>query len=526
MHPNPMSRRLDHLPFDVLFLVLSYLNIEDSFHLGQTCKYLSSILQEGKTCRRLVETRAKFSYEHQLANDGQLNYPEAARRIFDRRRAFATANPFSAFVVGYGTSFIYHDGTLCYFDGYTIHVQDMRGCSKISKCFNIRDMLQASFHTIGHNVRLGLLHYNEGILTLLAKRSERQGDNWLIAVDTDSSSEDAPKILAIQPLRSTYKLVVRNSKHYLYYGTFTGTGNAGHSEWIFQLVSLFNDNAQYQPLQLQNVLGSDVGSTVAFEVHQGYFYAVSNETHFRGEGGNWINFYHCIRFPVDNPTDGALEVNDRVYRRKHTDGTIHDWWTDLALKTDEHTGELLIVEHRREWLIPHVSEKKRTFYQQRMTFASDVHEEHTDSGPPSHDTPLEVPVELSPCSDLAEFEREQYMNYDLSNKPLKSHPEYGFSDDPPHFGTSNKFRTYNLSCSTFLDIIQDTRQYSSIDPTGITVKCLRLRVGSRSRAPLASQKLPAEVVPSSASKGKEKAKMPRYMDCGRYRYSRITLWPP
>jgi hypothetical protein len=50
-----MTISLDNLPFDILFHVASYINLEDAVHLSHSCRQLNLLLQEGTLCRKLVE---------------------------------------------------------------------------------------------------------------------------------------------------------------------------------------------------------------------------------------------------------------------------------------------------------------------------------------------------------------------------------------------------------------------------------------------------------------------------------------
>ena len=109
-----------------------------------------------------------------------------------------------------------------------------------------------------------------------------------------------------------------------------------------------------KPLQLEDFTGSDIGSTVAFKIHNGFFYALSNKTPFNIKEVNWTIFYYCVRFRFKQPFKNALEINALeinacIYRRQHAEGPINDW-TNLSLQVDESTNHLIIVEPRCEWV--------------------------------------------------------------------------------------------------------------------------------------------------------------------------------
>lgn len=50
-----MTFSIDRLPYDVLYGVCLYLNIEEVVHLSNTCRQLSILLTEETLCRRLIE---------------------------------------------------------------------------------------------------------------------------------------------------------------------------------------------------------------------------------------------------------------------------------------------------------------------------------------------------------------------------------------------------------------------------------------------------------------------------------------
>jgi hypothetical protein len=52
-----MTLSLDQLPFDVFFSIVPSLLLDDVVHLGQTCRRLRALLDEGTLCRSVVEVR-------------------------------------------------------------------------------------------------------------------------------------------------------------------------------------------------------------------------------------------------------------------------------------------------------------------------------------------------------------------------------------------------------------------------------------------------------------------------------------
>jgi hypothetical protein len=286
-------------------------------------------------------------------------------------------------------------------------------------------------------------------------------------------------------------------------------GNHGHHEWEIRGISLSPEHPLTpcsQPLQLEEFFGTDINSTIAFEIHAGYFYAVSNQTTFDAEELDWTSFYHCIRFPLPLPLTDALEVNTRVYRRQHKEGPIHDSWTDLTIQINEATNLPMIVESRREWQ-KSSSRQSRTFYTTAITF------ENEPAGTPGSGPLLpddDVFTELVDSSNNPHYapERARYT--------WEFHPE--FSPDSESSARSfilarTKFRAYNLACTSFLDLVEDER----CCPGYSSVPCLRIRIGSRRIAPTDW---------AAPGDGTQRAiNFPFVENDTAYRHSKIKMWP-
>lgn len=384
-------------------------------------------------------------------------------------------------------------------------------------------------------VKFKLMNYCEGVLTLLCEPCRGyEGSSWIIALNV---MHEQPNLLnCIGPLESTNKIFVRHTASYLCYGMHCSTGTHGHQEWKIRGVSLDGQRRSETFIQLEDFVGSDIGSTVSFEIHDGYFYAVSNQTSFEAEEVDWTSFYHCVRFPIHNMSREALEVRRHIYRRQHAEGPINDSWIDLSLQADEQTNQLTIVEARREWLNGG-SEQRRTFYTTPIDFTqasgSSSMATSSSSSPVLNPTP---PAPLYPDDPLAgTIDSLNHPNYapTQERKLQHAHPEYGLftrpdggflSDPAPSFILSKtKLRAYNLSCCAFLDIVDD----NSCCPSSPR-SCLRLRVGSRRVAPL--QPLPT--LDAARAKGKQAVRdiagIPQAQGTDpedRFVHSPIIMWP-
>ncbi len=318
---------------------------------------------------------------------------------------------------------------------------------------------------------------------------------------------------------SSSKLFIRHNSRYLYYGTHTGMGGDGHHKWEIHGTSLdkkFPLPIRERPLLLENFHGTDIGSTVAFEIHNDYFYAVSNQGTFEVEEIDYTSFYHWVRFPVNKPLQEAIEKSERLYRRQHSQGPIHDSWTDLSLQVDECTNETVIVESRREWAQAS-SRQSRTFYVTKL-------EQDIKSASEATLSDLDLAEEqLLPDDILASLVDSSNNPNFMPTPPLWSwsqHPEFSKSDEYPRsfILARTKFRAYNYSCTSFLDLVEDERCCN--DPS--KPPCLRLRVGSRRESSLLQ--LPTD------RKGKQRIATTtetQFVDNRvQYRHSKIKMWPP
>jgi len=379
----------------------------------------------------------------------------------------------------------------------------------------IRPVLESKFRAFG-NISVRLLYYADEILSVHAIPKYNSDDSHIFAINTAANLADGQRVIESVRLSECSKLFVRHNKHYLYYGTHTGIGDDGHHKWEIEGISLHEDfrmTERERPVLLDKFHGSDIGSTIAFEIHNNYFYAVSNQGTFEVEEIDYTSFYHVVRFPLDKPDD--VQKDERLFRRQHKQGPIHDSWTDLALQLDERTNETVIVESRREWAQAS-SRQSRTFYVTKMDF-----QEEDDTDEPSDEL-------LGPEDDLF------LPLIDSSNNPQwkptpdlyswSQHPEFSPTDPSPRSFTLSrtKFRAYSYPCTSFVDLVEDDRCCNNPSQA----PCLRLRIGSRRELGLSFTS-----TRNSTSNSKGKAPIddtkPSFVDTQTlYRQSPVRMWPP
>ncbi|KAF2122863.1 hypothetical protein BDV96DRAFT_9211 [Lophiotrema nucula] len=523
-----MTVSLDRLPFDILFHIASSLTLDDIIHLSQTCRQLRLLLGENTLCRKTIEAQFSYSREATLAQNHIISYTEAVQSIHERRDAFANAYPFSASIVGQGTALIYRQGVLCLLQGTSLRIVDIHASSEILALdlLSIIASPAASSSDSTTAPKVSLLYYSDGVLAFHCEKKGRPNDDRILAISTKPGLPDERRLMRDITLESSHRLFVRHNERYLYYGTYSGMGDHGHHEWEIRGVSL---DAHYllpctKALQLVDFFGTDIGSTVAFEIHQDWFYAVSNQTSFDVEELDWTSFYHCIRFPLDEPTLDAMKIEPRVYRRQHAEGPIHDSWTDLTLQSDELSNEIYIVESRREWQNGS-SRQLRTFYISKPlsqvafppTPDPETPSEECDPGIGSSSGPLLPPN--NPYTHLVDSTNNPHWAPNEPRYNPNFHPEFGpaCKSNRSFILARTKFRAYSLACNSFVDLVEDDRCCNN----PLAGPCLRLRVGSRRVAPLGwcppDDRTPGRV--DSAATTPED-------DDILYRHSNIKMFPP
>lgn len=465
--------------------------------------------------------------EAELAQAGETTYGQAIRRIYKRRQALASGSPVSASVIGTGTHLICNQGIACWIDQQSIQVRDLQrhgSPQSLSIKFIVRYLPRGRRDCLA----LRLLHYADGVLSLLCE--DNVSDTaYLLAIEVNPGS--IPKHL-MEPriIENTNRIFVRGTKDVLFYGVHSTHGAThGYNEWVIQGVSLcgkvFRKRCRTQnceikstdsePVQLKDFPGSDIGTTLAFKIHRGHFYALSNCSQFDVVEVDWTSFYHCIKFPIHDPRDKTCVVNRRIYRRQHAEGPINDSWNGLDLQVDERTNDLMIVEARTEWPIGG-SSHERTFYAERLSFPEPGKEAAQENAPPGD-------IFSNIKSDDANWSPDQV------REPWQNHPEganahanlaRGLPSAETYILARTKFQWYNFTARTFVDIVEEGCNCCENGRF-----CLRLRIGSRKpgsrqRTP----RLPVAYAPPSSCPSP--LPPPLLTERSRqYIYTPISTWP-
>ncbi|KZL86148.1 f-box domain-containing protein [Colletotrichum incanum] len=157
-----------------------------------------------------------------------------------------------------------------------------------------------------------------------------------------------------------------------------------------------------------------------------------------------------------------------MWRRQHDEGPIDDRWSTLQLEKDPVNGDIMVLECRREWLVDECS-STRTSYRTVLRFSDlqDHSNDDPDSNPESGTENNGIPP-IHPCSAstiaLAKRQRESSEFHRGDN-----------GSTTPAITLSQCFiRSYNHSCETFIDLVNDP------DASESMTRRLQLRSISRS----------------------------------------------
>ncbi|KAL2818879.1 hypothetical protein BJX63DRAFT_45207 [Aspergillus granulosus] len=477
-----MTKNLDSIPYDVFHQVASNLDCHDYIHLSRVNREINALTKSDSIARTIVKSDLLHTKEGREADRAKKGYRKAIGHLYDIKESFATAQPYSASVLGYGSSFLYTGGSLCYIFNDEIRALDVRGASRVEQVLNLPKVLRRAIPECNPEngmTRVSLMNYSDWIVAFLVELDDRQ-EAWLLAVDLQQRSRfgKSGRLRFRASLTSTQRLFVRHSRSYLYYGTHSAVGPHGHTQWEVNCADLNTMKTTSENMvTLDKFAGMEIGQTVCFEVYQDHLYAISTLVDFQEEEIDWTSYYVwiCLDPTLHIPKEGVK--THRTWRRQHREGPINDTWSDLSLREDEASGQLMILECRREWRNGG-SENCRTYYVQPLPSPADV-DKQQPTADYYHDT---IPDE--PLAKM--LDQNSKPNYERPRKRLRRHyhPEYEEEVEPTprrdFILAKTKFRTYNLSASSYFDLVNDplpSRRGGDLVPRDR----LRLRMVSRKR---------------------------------------------
>jgi hypothetical protein len=391
----------------------------------------------------------------QARRDGR--YGQALRRLLKRREAISTAAPFLAAIVAETEAWLFENGVLCHLHGDKLRILDIHGSASHELVVDIRRLLDEALPESRSFPKYEFhpLYYSDGIVSCRYSHRDPRLRSWLVVFRPAQN-----QILTVEPLNSAHKLFVRNNEHYLYYGTHSAIGPDGFRRWVIHGFDILGDGTGGEWLEkrlyLTELAGSDMGSTICFDIIDGYFYGLSNQTDFELERIDWASYYCCFRFPVQRSGFDSIEwlPKGHLWRRQHLEGPIDDRWTFLRIFRDEHSGELKILESRKEWLSGRGS-ATRSYYTKKILFGQ------SSSEGDDHDAD------------------DQDQHRDMERVRKRRADEVHIGDDASTsimFTLSKCFiRSYHVSSQTYLDLVDNP------SPSEPDRQRIRIRAGTRNR---------------------------------------------
>ncbi|KAI9792700.1 MAG: hypothetical protein M1816_001799 [Peltula sp. TS41687] len=406
----------------------------------------------------------------------------AADRVFNRREALAKANPFSVLVVGFGASFVYRQGILCYRSDDTFRILNVHDSGQLEKVIHLPTLIndEIAGHATHSPGAIKILNYSEDVLLCFYAVRRAIKEAYVLAIRIYAGRHGRARCLITHQTQDTERIIARNNRSFLCCGVYTCFGVDGRRGWTITCLSLSTEAKK--KIDLHNLAGSEVGVTVCFDVHQDYFYAVSTQSPFDAQAHNWVSYYHCYRFSLDDPQQERLE-QARIWRRNHADGPINNSWTTLRLHEDESSGSLVIVEIRREWL-DGASTSQRTYYSQPMDL-TDWHcrnpAEVQEPAPSMENQPKGTTVNL-PDEHYPVATRLRWWDY---RPPRHTHPGVDHLDHIPRFSlSSTKLQHFDPCSVTFLNLIHSLEEPQPNNANGRQPHArLRLQIGGRELRP-------------------------------------------
>ncbi|PYI26517.1 hypothetical protein BP00DRAFT_355793 [Aspergillus indologenus CBS 114.80] len=542
------SKNLDCIPYDVFYQIASRLGSQDLVQLGRVNGALYRLVQDENIARKAIENELRHTTEGQEAIAARKGYRKALGRVFDIREAFATAQPYSASLLAYGSSFLYSGGALTYIYREEIRVLDVHGASCTEQVLNLHRVVSRIIPSCDPNdetIHIRLMQYHDWNLAFTVEREDTE-ETWLIAVDMRPKLEchKTGRLRFITRLPDTRRLFVRLNTRYIYWGTHSMLSADGHLQWVVECADLQTGrNTTRAPLILDNFSGHDISQNVCFGVYDDHLYAVSTMIGHEAEEIDWTSYYVwlCVS-PTEETKQSTINFK---WRRQHREGPVNDTWSDLSLRVDEATKQLMILECRREW-INSGSENIRTYYMQSLPSPAEIEQSkqerfagllrRTRNAPP--------PPAVLPDEPLTR-------TLDSTNKPRYEPPQkrirrHYHQEYPP--GTDlakrrdfilarTKYRTYNLSSSTFVDLVTDaagpqpSHSINSTTTSGrIPTDQLRLRLTSRKRkSPIDSageEVEPGLLYPPELDDQDSSSRPPIDHSEERFESLGVHMWPP
>ncbi|KAB8213107.1 hypothetical protein BDV33DRAFT_210524 [Aspergillus novoparasiticus] len=172
---------LDRLPYDVFYLVVWTLDCHDFMHLSRVNRTLHGLMRDELLAKKTIEVYTLdiifvgcgtltgiqgyhlYTAEGQQATKNKSGFREALGRLDAIKRAIATANPYAAATVAYGSDFLYSSGVMCYVCNHEIRTLDIHGASGVEQVLDLYTALPRiikSFNPTKDKAEITLMNYS------------------------------------------------------------------------------------------------------------------------------------------------------------------------------------------------------------------------------------------------------------------------------------------------------------------------------------------------------------------------------
>ncbi|KAK0635165.1 hypothetical protein B0T17DRAFT_485545 [Bombardia bombarda] len=479
---------LVRLPYELISYVIHDLSLADIRSLSLVCKRFQFLFNETSIARLILEKKAPAAPEAQNARVSQ-RYAVELRRLVKRREAVASISPFSVAIVGVAETWIFENGVLCYMHDRQLRILDIHRSASREIVVNIRALLNHALEAenLARKFKFQLVYCAHDIVSCVYAHAKPGHKNWLIVFNAKQN-----RILTVLELDSSHKIFVRNNDKYLFYGTFSEVASDGHKRWVIKGYDITAGAWMKDKVSLQDFAGSDIGSTICFEIIDEYFYGLSSLAASEIEERSWTSRYNCFRIPLE--PRGLQKVEQiprrRLWRRLHAEGPIDDRWTFLRIFKDETTAQLRVMESRKEWPTG-CSSARRAYFIRELVFGP-LEETDEKEAPPS---PLDIPA----------------------RNPHLVHPGDNGSTALMFTLSTCPIRSYHPACQTFIDLVDDRPSFNPSDQ--------RIRLRGSSRRPWSPSEY-GERDRLLLAEGQQRRDEFNQQVNSIYKHEEVVFWPP
>jgi len=369
--------------------------------------------------------------------------------MLKRQHAMSTARPFTAAIVAVAGPFCFNDGVLVYStDQQQVRILDTRNPGATEIVIDYVRILEGSWGK--SNMPVTPVNYSHGILALVGRptMSGLKMSKILYVVDVRKR-----QLIGSLSFQSPHIPWVRNNENYLVFGARSELVIEVLSRlWALRVMDLQTGQWNETKHILYTFGEGDVGSNIDFEILNGYVYA----TAITYDQETTRSTYSVRRFSLGAETVAvnmeATRAED-MFRLNSGDRACDDRYASIKIEQDDVTGEPMIREQRREWLISCGSDFPRACYRQRIIFPRPRRSASSDSStsPSTHSVTAGT---STPPPNSPGFSHQAARTV----HPIASSD--GRSEKPPrlqYHAAAVFAKGYHTPSQTFLDLVRDPR---------------------------------------------------------------------